>query len=327
MKPQRCSEIELLRIISMLLVLIVHIDGASLGLPDARLGLDTPRDWWRIAVEAIAIIGVNCFTLISGYFGIRLRIRSVAAFLFQCIFYAVGIATLACLANPVRYGLDYWAESWMVLTHTDLWYIPAYFMLMLLSPMLNAGFASMTRRQAIAVTAAVVTFNLWAGWIWQQPFNPTGYTAMQLVMIYMIGRCVSLFPRPSRTGGLVWIAVWALSTAAIAATCFFTDTLRAFAYNSPFVILSSVSLLLFFLSLDLRSRVVNSLARASFAVYLVHKAPVVWGGFMKPFVVKCWASMSLAGFSVTALLLATGIYLAVVPLDILRRRISSLIIK
>ena len=70
---KRKSNIELLRIISMAMVLAVHLDGASLGLPHpaGNIVQMTSHDWWRLVVEALMIIGVNCFTLISGYFGIK----------------------------------------------------------------------------------------------------------------------------------------------------------------------------------------------------------------------------------------------------------------
>ena len=65
---QRQSNIELLRIVSMLMVLAVHVDGASLGLPEPMgdIASLTARDVWRIIVEAVAIIGVNSFTMNSG---------------------------------------------------------------------------------------------------------------------------------------------------------------------------------------------------------------------------------------------------------------------
>ena len=82
MAAERESNIELLRIVSMLMVVLVHIDGASLGLPQALTVAATARDVWQLAVEALVIIGVNCFTLISGYFGIRLRVRTALGYLF-----------------------------------------------------------------------------------------------------------------------------------------------------------------------------------------------------------------------------------------------------
>lgn len=35
-------------------------------------------------------------------------------------------------------------ESWMIFSHNDLWYVPAYMILYALSPMLNAGTERLT---------------------------------------------------------------------------------------------------------------------------------------------------------------------------------------
>ncbi|MBR5899748.1 MAG: hypothetical protein IKZ14_09830, partial [Muribaculaceae bacterium] len=95
MATARKSNIELLRIVSIVMVLIVHLDGASLGLPEpmGNIAAVSSRDWWRLVVESFAIIGVNCFTLISGYFGIKAHWRGFAKFAatrgFKFISYAV----------------------------------------------------------------------------------------------------------------------------------------------------------------------------------------------------------------------------------------------
>ena len=131
-KNQRQSNIELLRIVAMLAVIAVHLDGASLGLPHPVYDMSSlcARDWWRLFVEAITIVGVNCFTLISGYFGIRSSVRGFAVFSLQCLFYSVGICTAVMLAKG--YAFFYvlfsseWADSWLIFTHNDLWYVPAY---------------------------------------------------------------------------------------------------------------------------------------------------------------------------------------------------------
>lgn len=194
----------------MLMVLAVHVDGASLGLPEPMgdIASLTARDVWRIVVEAIAIIGVNCFTMISGYFGIRLRRRGVLSFLFQCVFYSVGIYTAVAITFPGQFSWQGWLESWMVLTHTDLWYVPAYFGLMLLSPVLNAGLDALPRRTFAVVLALFIGFNLWCGWWWHGTFNPTGYTLVQLVMVYMIARYIRLHVSMEsirrRRGAIAW---------------------------------------------------------------------------------------------------------------------------
>lgn len=319
---------ELLRVVSMFMVLVVHIDGASLGLPrlDGHLSALTPRSAWQIGVEALAIVGVNCFTLISGYFGIRLRWRGIASYLFQCAFYSVGIYTAVAIACPAQFSWGGWAESWMVLTHTDLWYVPAYFGLMLLSPLLNAGFDTMSPRSAVTVTALFAVFNVWAGWWWGGSFNPTGYTLVQLMLMYMVGRCVALhFTWTSgsrRRDATIFFALYLVGTAAIALhACY--DTALAYAYNSPLVIFTSCALLFAFSRLHMQSAWINLMGQSAFAVYLIHKAPLIWGNLMRPGVRWMWDNLSLATFTIAAIGLMISIYLVCMCVDWLRRRISG----
>lgn len=314
---------ELLRIISMLMVLVVHADGAALGLPQHPSLAGGARDLWRLGVEATVIIGVNCFTLISGYFGIRLRVRTLLAYLFQCLFYTVAIATFAWIYNPAKYSSVHWFESWLVLTHTDLWYVPAYFLLMLLSPVINSGMAQLSRRQNLIIIILLVAFSLWGGWMWSGQFNPTGYTIMQLVMIYMIGRLISLYPLPSSRKCLIWIVLYLLSLTGVLFSAFLLPTAKAFAYNSPAVLIMSVSFFYCFLRIRLKSSLVNYLAKSAFAVYLVHKAPVIWGDFLKPFLIKEWQDLSLTEYSALVLVGAIAIYLIVIVPDIIRRKLSD----
>lgn len=322
---ERESNMELLRIASMLMVLMVHFDAASVGFPsDVSLAAMDARDWWRLVTESAVIIGVNCFTLISGYFGIRLRVRSTAGFWFECVAYSVAIASMACLLKPEKFDLVYWADSWLVLSHPKLWYVPAYFMLMLVSPLVNRGMAALTVRQNIILTSIFVAWNIWGGWVWWASFNPTGYTPIQLIMVYMIGRCIRLSPRVSESGKWIWAVVYFLATALVLFSAIFVDCTRGFAYNSPFVLLQSVAFFMFFLGLRLRSRLVNFLARSAFAVYLVHMSPALWGGALKPFMVSCWRSMELWQYALLVPFMAVVIYLAVVPLDMVRRRVWSL---
>ncbi|MDO4319001.1 MAG: acyltransferase [Bacteroidales bacterium] len=326
----RQSNLELLRIVSMMMVLVVHADGASLGLPEPSgdIGSLDSRDVWRLAVEAIAIIGVNCFTIISGYFGIRLRWRSIASFLLQCVFYAVLTQVVVGICRHGHISPADIGKSCLVLTHTDLWYVPAYFCLMLLSPMLNAGLDSLSRRDYTVMLTLFVAFNLWCGWWWGGRFNPTGYTPVQLILVYMLGRYIRLHidVETLRLQRVQIAALYAMSVAAIFFTAILLPSNQAFAYNSPAVLLATVSFFALFLTFDFKSRLVNYAARSSFAVYLIHKAPPVWTGFMKPAVRSLWCDLSLTRFTLAMLGLCVAIYLTAMLIDSLRRRLSDLIL-
>ncbi len=319
----RASNMELLRIVSMLLVVLVHVDGASLGLPfiNGNLSDLTARDCWRLAVESISIIGVNCFTLISGYFGIKLRWKGIASFFFQCVFYSVLIASFAPLLLGKAFSWTIWGESWLVLSHTDLWYVPAYFCLMLLSPFLNAGVDRLSFRQFTVILSVFILFNLWSGWWWGAKFNPTGYTVIQLVMMYLTGRWIA--EAVDRWPLLCdrWISgiAYIFATGMIFLSSLYLEPVKAYAYNAPAVVLASVAFFMFFRSLKFSSPLVNGIARSAFAVYLIHKAPEIWGDFMRPEIVNLWTSMSLPAFTVAALLIPLLTYLIAIPLDAFRR--------
>lgn len=111
----RQSNIELLRIVSMMTVILVHLDGATLGLPlPSGLSATNGPDIWKLVVESVTIIGVNCFTLISGYFGIRASVGGLLRLTAVCIFYSVGLYSLAAASGIVGWSFGSWIESWMV---------------------------------------------------------------------------------------------------------------------------------------------------------------------------------------------------------------------
>ena len=329
---------ELLRIVSMTMVLIVHFDGASLGLPQIEGWTDilTCRDAWQLGVESLAIIGVNCFTLISGYFGIRLRIKGITSYLFQCIFYSVGIYCIFCLSGLQKFDFKSFGESFMVLTHTDLWYVPAYFLLMLCAPLLNLGFSRLTRQKAVLITIAFLVFTIIGGWMCGLEFNARGYTVFQLILMYLTGRCIASYyeSHPNRLGkNKLWFTGAYLILSFITTYYAIYDPAKAYAYNSPAVILSSIAFTLIFINLGIKDKrrddesgsdgpivaFIRFLAKSAFAVYLVHKAPLMWVNVVKNCTVTAWAKMSVTEFSIYIICSIIVIYGIVAIIDILRR--------
>lgn len=309
----------------MFLVLIVHADCACLGIPHPNnLESMSPRETWQLAVESFSIIGVNCFTLISGYFGISFSWRKIFSYLFQCLYFAVGIATVALYLWPERMTMTDWWNQWFILTRTDLWYVPAYFCLMLIAPILNMGIDRMKHTDFKWCVFLFLAFNLWCGWWNKGTFNPTGYTVIQLVLMYLIGRYFrkASWSPSSTLSRFMWIVVYTALTVGIFLTAIYLPD-KAFAYNSPLVIGASVSFFLIFASFQFSSRVVNTLGASAFAVYLLHKAPVIWVMVVKPTVIRVWGHTDILTFSFFILVASIGVYLLSWVLDQPRRLISA----
>jgi len=76
----------------MIFILILHADCLSFGFPSTQEIAASPVSaFLRTWLETIAVVAVNTFVLISGYFGIRLRADRFMGLLFQSVFYILGV--------------------------------------------------------------------------------------------------------------------------------------------------------------------------------------------------------------------------------------------
>lgn len=81
---KRKSNIELCRIIAMLLVVLLHANYLSLGGVELNDVEVAPLDsFLKVLSEQLCIICVNVFILISGWFGIKANIKGAVSLLFQ----------------------------------------------------------------------------------------------------------------------------------------------------------------------------------------------------------------------------------------------------
>lgn len=107
----RCSNIELLRIICMILVVAGHANYLVFGVHSKTDILYDPiMTSFRIVVYQLCVIAVNCFVFISGWFKIKPNIKKGAMLLFQSLEYGLGIALLFYLLGysvPQFFLLDY----------------------------------------------------------------------------------------------------------------------------------------------------------------------------------------------------------------------------
>ena len=87
----RESNIELLRNISMFLILVIHANFVALPkIEYAELMSNTAPSLVRFFIESVGIVAVNVFVFISGWFGIRTRTKGVLSFIYQILFFLVG---------------------------------------------------------------------------------------------------------------------------------------------------------------------------------------------------------------------------------------------
>ena len=274
----------------MLLVLILHGYGVALGNPTTMdFQLSPLSASFRVLMESLSLICVNIFVLISGWFGIKPSIKGFASFLFQCLFFSIGVTLIASLfeeGDPLcvdDIGKMFFFGRYYY------WFVKCYICLYILSPVLNAFIEITQKKQILMVILCLFIMQTIYGWTGTMLDYDRGYSVMSFVLLYLLARYIRLY------GGSVFnlnkrndLAIYLGLSIAIAAVYIFAINLgfvklasHWLVFINPLVVISSVFFMLFFSKMNFQSKAINYLSRSAFAVYLFHLNTKIWDGFLE----------------------------------------------
>ncbi len=277
---KRESNIELLRIVAMLMVLLLHANYESLGGVSLTDIGDSPiSSFGKALAEQMCIICVNLFVLISGWFGIRPSIKGGLSILFQVFFFhALIVALFLGIGEPV--SLHTIAVGFYL--GCPYWFITAYLVLYAISPILNAFIDRANPRVYLSVLSAFFFLEFAYGWLTNAAAFINGYTAISFVGLYLLAQFIRRYSRRLSSIGVgANLSLYLLFSVVPVILYFLTGhKFNMLAYSSPFVILSSVFFFLAFRKMELSSRAINYLACSSLSIYLVHMHPSVMPYFI-----------------------------------------------
>lgn len=190
----RESNIELLRIVSMFLVLLVHSNFFSLGEPTSIDIIQNPVDAIaRVVFETASIACVDIFILISGWFGIRPKVRSLCNFIFQCFFFLAGSYLIAvCLGRATLSSEG--IVGCFAGTHYN-WFIKAYLFLYVLSPILNLFVEYAPRTLFRNTLIGFFILQSVYGWILPSAteYIEMGYSPLSFIGLYLLARYIRIY--------------------------------------------------------------------------------------------------------------------------------------
>ena len=265
----RLSNIELCRILSIILVLIVHSSYAANGFPTT---LDS-SSLWLITLQSFSIIGVNVFIFISGYFSIKLKPKTIYTLVFICAFYFILLTGIALLL-----GYPFKITNLLFVSKSHA-FIFSYLCLVMASPMLNTFAEKADKKTFSRSLLMFIIFQIWFTYlpgIYVKSFH-YGYGLISYSVIYLIARYVKLYGIPQvykKYSGTIYIlsTVLLIIAACTAIKIGFPQIQgRLFAYNNPVIMISSISFFLFFEKIKIRdNKYINHIAKSTLAVLLLH---------------------------------------------------------
>lgn len=276
----RNSNIELLRIIATVMVLLLHANFGAFAPPNNESILCAPTaEFFRTLLESACICCVNIFVFISGWFGIKLKAKSIVSFYFQCVFILALIYILAAVIGEEFSVLQSIKET-LVLSNRN-WFIKSYLLLMILSPILNSFAENTSRNMYKYVLIGFFTFQtIWGFLTGSAVFFEQGYSTMSFVGLYLLAKYLRIYP--IKLAKTYYIVTYFIISLLIGCIAYFASKLgyysiccHMFVYNNPLVILSGISLFLYFTEVKIQSSIINWVAISCFGVYLLHTHPLV----------------------------------------------------
>lgn len=261
----RDSNMELLRIMAMSMILIIHFLNHAIYVDDQN------NDIYRL-ISPFFISGVNLFFLISGWFQIKLSLKSLYKLIITIV-----IFTIVNAIGYVIYGGG-GSESYATLlkllafpiSGNYYWFIAVYLGLIIISPIINMGLENLDSRNLRIVMILYTIFTVYSCGIGHNICNSNGYTFGQAIYLYCLAYWIKqeegLLNKIPRIAYLLIAVIFTLITAILFRL---TGILSITAYNSIFIILISIAILLYFSKLYFTNKYVNRIATASLGCYLL----------------------------------------------------------
>ena len=186
MMKERLSNIELLRIVSILLIVVMHMVGCVLG---------TSNEWNRLVltgINAIGNMGVTVFMLISGYFGIHFRWSKLLILWLTALFYSLIAFTADFVSGTPQTTMSIFVALTPV-TSRLWWFLSCYVVIFCLSPILNRLVEVLTRREMLFLLGILVFFFILSPTFLMHTLtgDVEGKGLANLLTAYLVGQYVS----------------------------------------------------------------------------------------------------------------------------------------
>ena len=295
MATERNYGIDLLRIISMFMIVILHCLGTG-GILSATdfLSVNYNAAW---LMEIMAYCAVNCYALISGYVGYDKKVRYANLFYLICqtVFYSVLITLLFFVTDSA--GPSDIIRSFFPIPYNSYWYMTSYFCMFFFIPFLNKMLSELKQEdmKKLIYTLILIFSILPTVFYSDMASLKGGYSMLWLSALYLIGGYISKYKVWKTVKKRYFLIIYLISSAVtwLSFIVIAAVTNRIFlhpvpemylvSYTSVTILINAVCLLLFFSRLQLKGTIplIRGFAPATLGVYLIHTHPMIFPAVMK----------------------------------------------
>lgn len=189
----RNSNIEILRIISMLFIVFSHYSFHD-GIVKTTLPLGVNRFLLNILV--LGNIGVILFVFISGYFLInsnKVTLKKILKFVLQVWFYSSIIYIISCLGGVANFSIKGLIVNFLPIISKRYWFATCYFTIYIFHPFINKFLKTLSKREyQLFLIISLIVFSL-IPTFFTSSANFYGNELVQFLLFYSIGAYLKIY--------------------------------------------------------------------------------------------------------------------------------------
>lgn len=281
MKQLRQSNYELLRILSIMLIIFHHF---SLYY-NSTFNFNNEITMNRLIIQFFSIggkIGVIIFILISGYFMInqKFKITKFIKIILQILTYCTFGIIFHMLFNDKTLNILQFMQLLFLNFFNNYWFILPYLIVYLLSPFINIAFNSFTQKD---LKKLIIILIILQSIIPNFLFIKFEFSnVLFFITLYIIGAYINKYPINIKNN-LIPLIIFLITYLLTFFTIIGISILKKYfviifdeyyfiGLNSIFTIVASISLFLFFKNIEMPyNKFINILASTTLGIYLFHE--------------------------------------------------------
>lgn len=328
----RQSNFELLRIICMIMIITLHTLGHGGALKNTNI-LST-NFFGAHFLKSLAIVAVNCYVIISGFFGInsKFKLKKVIDLYIQVLFYSIIISLLFWLTGIESINTGSILKSIFPITMQTWWFMSVYLVLYMLTPYINKLLKSLSFKEFnILLIILLFIFVIWPSVPILKPIdNGCGYSLYSFILLYTVGAYISIFYKDRTFNKYALIVLYLLISTILAIvnvsiSRLIGRSIGMYNYNFILIFVSSIVLFLFFKEIKINNSFINKLSSLTLGVYLIHDH-----GYVREFIYNALGYdnyFNTSMFLLYTIIVIVAIYISASAIEYIRQVIFNYIFK
>ena len=302
---ERDSNLELLRIVSMIMIILHHL---------ICYNLQAPHNITNYLFLGLGKIGVGIFMLITGYYMINkknISYKKIFLLELQVLFYTIIILLIYTLITN-NLNIDLLFSSLLPLITKSYWFYTSYFVIYILIPIINKVINKLNQFQYFMIIIGMTWIIIIC--------HVLSFDETLLLYYYLIGGYIRKYVKIKNNN--IYLII---STCTYTLMCIIEFFINKYYFNldNIYVTICSVTLFIYFLNLDIKyNKTINNLASSSFAVYLIHENEIIRSILWKKiFVIN--SNTNCIILFILGIIISIGIYYICHIIEKIRKKIFS----